>query len=369
MKIYRTDNIDVLIHSYQAHFLPIDLEKDKWEFTKNMREADVIAVIKKYGTEEIQTQINHIRPNYNNQTVMIFSLFHVDEYTDVTETHAYQIKLWQQLTQNVVVVHTNRENKNQIFYDILWNRSKSYFTEYDKHDHNGRVWTWSASNEMFTLTKIEKKHDRKIFLSPNRIYYHPPEFFKLPRIRARLRLKELLSNENGFLSDPQKGIGLEPEEISQHNSIIEGRGGTWYPVANHYYNSSYISIYVETITTGIHTKTITEKTWDPLIKGHFILPYGYSGLIRDIKSYGFSLPTWIDYSYDQELNDDRRWEKYAQSVKSILEKSLEEIDELYQKDKEILEHNRTIFFTRSYDTLYDKIKEFRSKNIADKNLS
>ena len=138
-------------------------------------------------------------------------------------------------------------------------------------------------------------------------------------------------------------------------------------MANHYYNSSYISIYIETITTGVYTKTITEKTWDPLIKGHFILPYGYSGLVKDIQSYGFIIPEWIDYSYDQELDDHRRWEKYEQSVKRILKK-FPEVDELYQKDKTILEHNRNLFFTRPYDTLYDKIKRFRSAHIAGKNL-
>jgi len=369
MKIYRSDENDILMNNYHAHFLPFDLENDKWQFTEKMQEADVIAIIKKDGAEEIQKQIDYIRPYYNNQTIIIISLFHVDEHTDVAETHSYQIKLLQQLTQNVAIVHTNAENKNQIFYDILWNRSKCYFTEYDKHNLNGRVWTWSASNEMFVLTPIEKKNDRKLFVSPNRIYYQTPEFLNHPRIRARLQLKRLLEHKNGFISDPQQGIGLEPEEISQFGSILEGRGGTWYPVANHYYNSSYISIYIETITTGVYTRTITEKTWDPLIKGHFVLPYGYSGLVKDIQSYGFIMPKWIDYSYDQELDDRRRWEKYEQSVTLILKKSLEEIDELYQKDKTILEHNRNLFFTRPYDTLYDKIKQFRAAHIAGKNLS
>ena len=367
MKIYRSDENDILMHNYHAHFLPFDLEKNLWSFTNRMQDADVIAVLSKYGIAEIQKQIDCIRPYYTNQTIAIISLFHIDEATDIKQSHDYHIDLWKQLTDYVVIVHSNRENKNQIFYDILWNRSKCYFTEYNKHNLNGRVWTWGASNVMFVLTTIEKKNDRKLFLSPNRIYYQTPEFLKHPRIRARLKLKRLLENKNGFISDPQKGIGLEPEEISQFDSILEGQGGTWYPVANHYYNSSYISIYIETITTGVYTKTITEKTWDPLIKGHFILPYGYSGLVKDIQSYGFIIPEWIDYSYDQELDDHRRWEKYEQSVKRILKK-FPEVDELYQKDKTILEHNRNLFFTRPYDTLYDKIKRFRSAHIAGKNL-
>jgi hypothetical protein len=369
MKIYRSNENDILMNNYQAHFLPFDLENDKWQFTEKMQEANVISVIKKDGAEEIQKQIDYIQPHYTNQTVIVISLFHIDEHTDVAETHSYQIKLWQQLTQNVVIAHTNKENKNQIFYDMLWNRSKCYFTEYDKHNHNGRVWTWGASNEMFVLTTIEKIDDRKLFLSPNRIYYQTPEFLKHPRIRARLKLKRLLENKNGFISDPQKGLVLEPEEAAMVSNILGGQGGTWLPVANRYYNASYVSIYVETITTGTATKTITEKTWDPLIKGHFILPYGYPGLISDIREYGFILPDWIDYTYDQIDDDTARWQMYTQSVEKVLSKSISELQQLFDEYKPILEHNRNLFFTRPYDVLYDKIKQFRLMHIADKNLS
>lgn len=368
MKIYRSHVDDILMHNYHAHFLPFDLEKDKWEFTESMQEADVIAVLKKYSKEEIDRQIDYIQPNYKNQTIIIMNLFHIDDNSDSEQNHQNHIMFWNRLTKNVVIAHTNKENKKQIFYDILWNRSKSYFTEYDKHDHKDRVWTWSASDKMFAITPIDKKDPRKLFLSPNRIYYDS-EFFTHPRINTRFKLKNLLENKNGFISDPQHGIGLEPEEISKFGSILEGNGGTWFPVANHYYNSSYISIYVETITDGPCTKTITEKTWDPLLKGHFILPYGYCGLVADIKSYGFIMPEWIDYSYDKESSQEHRWKKYVQSLQSILEKSIIEIDQLYNKDKEILEHNRSIFYSRPYDVLYDKIKKFRSIYTAGKNLS
>ena len=116
------------------------------------------------------------------------------------------------------------------------------------------------------------------------------------------------------------------------------------------------------------TPTITEKTWDPLIKGHFILPYRYSGLISDIREYGFILPDWIDYEYDQILDDTARWQMFAQSVDKLLSKSITELQWLFDKHKPILEHNRDLFFMRPYDTLHDKIKRFRSAHIAGKNL-
>lgn len=368
MKIYRTNDIDQLMHSYHSHFLPFDLERRKWQWSRKMIDCDVIPVINKSSISEIQSQIDYIRPMYNDQTILILNLFHVDESTDTYDQHNYQLSLWKELTENVIIVHTNLENKSNIFYDFLWNRQKCYFTEYDNFSLHNRVWTWGANIEMFQLDNIEKSGEMKRFVSPNRIYRDPIKI-NHPRIKARSKLKELLSLYDGYISDPQMQQILEPQQRFGIDILLKGQGGTWWPVANRYYNSSYISIYVETITTGFHTKTITEKTWDPLIKGHFILPYGYHGMINDILSYGFKLPEWIDYSYDQEKDDDSRWKNYERSVKNVLSKSLTEIDELYQKDKEILLHNRNVFFTRPYDTLYDKIKIFRSKHTADKNLS
>ena len=34
MKIYRSDENDILMNNYHAHFLPFDLENDKWQFTE-----------------------------------------------------------------------------------------------------------------------------------------------------------------------------------------------------------------------------------------------------------------------------------------------------------------------------------------------
>ena len=140
MKIYRRSVIDDLMASYHAHFLPFDLEKDLWTFTDSMHDADVIAVLTKYGISEIQKQIDCIRPYYTNQTIVIISLFHIDETTDITQSHDYQIDLWKPLTDNVVVVHTNRENKNQILLadDIspdscrLWDENTSEKLDKDR---------------------------------------------------------------------------------------------------------------------------------------------------------------------------------------------------------------------------------------------
>ncbi len=95
-----------------------------------------------------------------------------------------------------------------------------------------------------------------------------------------------------------------------------------------------------------------------MIKGHFILPFGYAGIIEDIKSYGFILPDWIDYSYDKIQNNDQRFAKFLKTVKETVEIPLESWHIHYTKSFDIIRHNRQVFFNRPYDSLYDSINTY-----------
>ena len=203
---------------------------------------------------------------------------------------------------------------------------------------------------MFELNEIKKSENPRKFLSPNRIYTD----ILNDRIYKRIALQYILQNENGYVNDPERGNIFE----SQEKMFCEGVGFEGFsPIHNKYYESSFVSIYVETLTYlgENHMKSITEKTWNPLIKGHFILPYGYNGLIEDIKSYGFKLPDWLDYSYDNIENNIERFDMYIISIRKFLEYSIEDLKHLFIRDKHILEYNRNLFFEKPFDKLYDKI--------------
>jgi len=354
ISVLRFEEFNKLLNSSQAHFLPFDLEKDKWEYTEDISKAQVIPMIKTYTQEGIDAQLDVFRHQYNGQLLLVLDLFHIDDSNDYTKYLNDYCRQFFKLTEHVVMVHTNKKRNSHIYYDMLWNRQKAYCTEYEKFDLCGRTWTWGADKDMYVLSPIKKEKNCKKFLSPNRIYYSA---LNHPRMVARQRLAGLLQNQEGYVSDPQKGLVLEPEQIGFMGTLEQGDGGTWWPVANKYYNSSYVSIYTETLTDSRDITSVTEKTWDPLIKGHFILPFGYRGLIEDIKSYGFILPDWLDYSYDSLYHFEERWTAYANSVRKFLNLSIKELDDYFQRDKHILEHNRQVFFTRPYDSLYDKIAE------------
>lgn len=395
LKVFHSNTYIHGFDSTRQVFFPFDIESNNFTKTNNFEEADVIPLKYICHTEENNNQINNLKNlGYNkNQLLLFMNLWHIDSNNSFFLPNEYNLydgwlldNFKNALDAKVAIAHSfkNYEFKdNLIFYDILWNRQKAYFTEYDKHDLRFRLWTNDSSKKCYELNPIEKHNDgiRK-FLCPNRIYYLD-EISDHPRMYFRKQLKDFLDgfSNDGYISNPMKNQLLEPEEkelvqaMSAKNTI---GGGSWYPIANHYYERSYFSIFVETLSVtnywynnhlklqhwydnNQHTRSITEKTWDPLIKGHFILPFGYQGLVEDIKSYGFILPDFIDYSYDTEYDDFARFEKFLISLKKLLEIDINQWQSLYLKYKHILDHNRQLFFNRPYHSLYERLTPFFDK--------
>jgi len=364
MKIHKLSDINPLMNSHHSHFLSFDIEYDTWVPTNDLSACDIIPLLVPYSDDEIIKQCNFIMSNgYKGQPLLAIDLFHADDQVDDKKRYSlFKNTCKNYLTDKIAVVHTNRENDTDIFYDFLWNRQKAYFTDYNKFNMDDRVWTWGSNIKMFGLTKIFKFPDCRIFLCPNRIQIVDGQMAKHHRFTCRSNLAEFLKDQNGFISDPANDIILDPEQTEIRNSLLGGRSGTWYPVANHLYNSSFVSIYIETITMtssmGFKYKTITEKTWDPLIKGHFILPFGYMGLVEDIKSYGFWLPEWIDYSYDQIYDDNARFEAYLKSIDKLLVNDINFFRKEFERSIDKLYQNRMLFWQRPYDNLYSKVKNY-----------
>lgn len=364
MKIYKLDYINPLMNSHHSHFLAFDIEFNDWIQTSDLNDCDIIPVLVPYSNEDIITQCNFIKSKgYKDQMIVGLDLFHADDQVDdIKRYNNFKDIIKSNLTSKVVVIHTNKENKSDIFYDFLWNRQKAYFTDYNKFDLNDRVWTWGSNIKMYGLSRIFKFPDCRIFLCPNRIQYVDNQIAGHHRFHCRKKLLDFLQDKDGFVSQPAQNIILDPEQDDLKDALLGGRSGTWYPVANNLYNSSFVSIYIETITMtssmAFKYKTITEKTWDPLIKGHFILPFGYQGLIEDIKSYGFWLPDWIDYSYDNIYDDNQRFESYLHSVDKICKLPKQELLERFNESITFLQSNRLLFWSQPYDNLHTKLSRY-----------
>jgi hypothetical protein len=363
LKIYNPGKqyADKLLGDYHKHLFPFDLENDKWIATSAREEADVIAVNFHELTTEIalsqkiiELKALKLRPE---QKILFLHIFNITNTFADTNYYLYIRKtLEQELKNDFAIIHTNSSQPREICYDFLWNRQKLYYTEYNKIDLFERLYTHGTDESNFKLAPIEKTESLKKFLCPNRIYN-----FSHIRLEYRKKLANFLNQyqDDGYISDPVNGKILDAENPIVNKFLNEGG---WHPVANRYYQQTFFSIFCETLTGNILVdspyNSITEKTWDPLIKGHFILPFGYKGMIDHIKSYGFKFPDWIDYSYDQIEDNDSRFQAFQESAKKLLETSIDDLMDLYTKDRDILIHNRQVFWDRPYDSLYDKVVTF-----------
>jgi len=369
LKIYNPGRhfADQLQGCYYKNFLQFDIESKNFIHTTDIHEADIIAVQGHtlFGQDQIYGKVEHIRSlNLRpEQKLLIMHIFHIDHCFPDKRYFLFARKILQQEIPNqFAIVHTNFALNMEIQYDFLFNRQKIYFTDYNRIDLKERLYVMGADIKNFSLDTIKKQTDRKTnsirkFLCPNRIY----QLFDHERFKYRRQLFDFIKQypNQGHYSDFSTGEVLDAENPLVHNFLPNGG---WYPVADHYYQGTFFSLYCETIPGKANDdypyRSITEKTWDPLIKGHFILPFGYQGIIDHIKSYGFKLPDWIDYSYDCIEDNDIRFDAYIESARKLMALDINDLMKLYERDRHILVHNRSLFWELPYDSLYDKVVKF-----------
>jgi hypothetical protein len=363
LKLYADPNSTIF--SAQLCFEPYDLfariERDKWELVYNIEEAEVIpCTLDIYNEEFINRLDNTIR---SDQILMVMNVFHNDNHmTD----EWYRSSLWdsvRNLKFRTLIIHNNNYDTldpKYIFYDIMFNRQKYYMFDMEEDFYpNTKLWTYNAKREYYTIGPIDKclSKDSKKILCLNRLAWPKNRPFGL-RVIARTQLSKLLADEQDiYLSDATMNTFLYPNQYEENTINVQRSGGTWYPAADFYYNSSYVSTYVESVT-DCNTFCASEKTYDPLVKGNFILPFSAPNFIEGLKNwYGFRFPQWIDYSYDEVTDFGKRLLLYSESVKKICQMDLETLHQHYINDKDILDHNRNRFLEIQYSGLHDKVVE------------
>lgn len=369
LKIYNPGGhvCDDLQGCFHKNFLSFDIESKDFIPTPNIHDADVIAIHGHdlLGEHQIYEKIKKIRAlNLRpEQKLLIMHVFHIDHCFPDKKLFLFARKVLQQEIPNeFAIVHTNFALDMEIQYDFLFNRQKIFFTDYNRIDLKQRLYVMGSDIKNFELAPIKKLSDKhtnslRKFLCPNRIYQN----FDHDRFKYRRQLSDFIKQypDQGHYSDFSVGRTLDAENTIVNQFLSDGG---WYPVANHYYQGTFFSLYCETIAGKANDdypyRSITEKTWDPLIKGHFILPFGYQGLIDHIKSYGFKMPDWIDYSFDCIEDNDLRFDAYIKSARKLMSLSIDDLMKLYERDRHILVHNRSLFWELPYDSLHDKVVNF-----------
>lgn len=216
-----------------------------------------------------------------------------------------------------------------VHWDFMWNRIKSYYTV--AIPENLALHHYAGPGK-YELPVIDFDTIRSgVFLS-----MCGREF------GYRTNLYNLVAGLNGYVSNRSRGITLGSVE------------GAFQPPPNNYYADSYFSVYVESNWVRTDLMHITEKTFEPLIKGHFILPFSNPGTIQRLRDMGFRFPEFIDYRYDTELDVARRFNMLQIEFARLLNLDW---PTLYMEHKDMLLHNQNCINTIPLDTrilkLYD----------------
>ena len=143
------------------------------------------------------------------------------------------------------------------------------------------------------------------------------------------------------------GFGLLGGKFLEGAPVV----GAFKPVPNEFYLDSYFSLYVESNCLQTDLIHITEKTFDPLLKGHLILPFTNPGAIQRLQNMGFQFTDQIDYSFDNIQSTEERFHAVMNAY-AIL--TLSNVDRIYKDSRDILTHNQNCISTIPYD---DRILE------------
>ena len=235
-----------------------------------------------------------------------------------------------------------------ISYDFIWNRSKAYYTN-EKFVHCARPWYYNSPENyrLQALAGADKK--TRIFLSANKLHRSNTVF----RQRLAEALQTTKYNNLGYQRSDLALFGNHVMPDAETVQVLMGSGHVpnvqgYMPVHNAYYNETFLSVYGETFEHGT-SYIVTEKTLDPLLKGHFVLPFANAGFIEYTKSQGWRLPNFINYSYDSVDDDHTRFTLYCQELDRLLGLSMNEWRQHWVDNLDILQYNRNQLHKRDYD--------------------
>lgn len=269
--------------------------------------------------------------NFENQTRRYDQWLEHDQVHIVTNV----------VSKNYNISDGNKKNRIN-FVDFLFNRTKAFYSDF-QFGPDTVPWYWAGKGCYFIDDLDIPQIKTKLFVSPTFTYDGTKKY--------RQKLHEHLKNyqDKGWLSSPYLFSNLDAgiDDCSAQPATMR-RG--YNPIHQDYYRRSFVSIYGETVEYGDDI-CVTEKTFDPLIKGHFILPFSNQGFISYLKSIGIEFPAFIDYSYDCYHDDDMRYRAYAQEIDRLLSLPFDVWNQQWIENLDLRKKNQIWFDLKDYERI------------------
>jgi hypothetical protein len=281
--------------------------------------------------------------NSDDKPKVILDLWHNSD----NQSNRYDQWLEDKLVHVVTNVVSKQARSRVHFVDFLFNRTKAYYSNF-VFGPDTVPW-YRESQQCYFLDDLDTLWPKtKIFVAPNQIGGCTPVPDNIRIFRKKL-VGHLMQYTNlGWISNPLLYSNKDPG-IDSHVPTARFHKG-YNPIHQDYYRRTFISIYGETIEYGDDV-AVTEKTYDPLIKGHFILPFSSQGFVKHLKSMGIQFPSFIDYSYDDYQDDQARYFLYEKEISRLLGLPFDIWQKHWQENLHILKHNQKWFALKDYDRI------------------
>jgi hypothetical protein len=257
---------------------------------------------------------------------------------------------------------------------------------------------WHLSAKSIETQKLKKENS----LNENTIFNKPNKFhFPIRRFREyRIKLLEQLflynknfiknnsvsydlncENNKDSISDLdekfQKYLQKNKKQIVDVDGVESIHG--YRAEYKEPYENSYITIVAETIFKEKYNY-ISEKTWKPIAHQHPFIIVGRPGILKYLKEIGFkTFSPFIDESYDDEIDTQKRFEIIVGEIKRLDSLSTSKLDEMILSLNDVLQHNQKLLIQlnesknleRKYlsfilDKLYCSKEQITNSNIVEK---
>jgi len=129
------------------------------------------------------------------------------------------------------------------------------------------------------------------------------------------------------------------------------------PPARKYFDNTYISAQIESLCKGPNI-LYSEKTYDHLIQGRFVMNFGPRHFYRTLVNDGWKLPVGIDYSWDNmdeiynthDVQIEPRFHTYIQRLLA-LSSDMEQLHNLFIANRDVFAHNHEQLRQKPYDII------------------
>jgi hypothetical protein len=228
----------------------------------------------------------------------------------------------------------------------------SYFEPWNKY--RGDVMTFEPTDDKF------------LFLSYNRQYREHRIKFIIDLLEKNLIDKGLISfnkihNVSHDMNDNVKDFLLNKTPLTI-DTMPELKYNLAINITIEDFKRTFISVVTETLV-DVGTLFFSEKIWKPIMVGHPFMVYGNEGSLKYLKSLGFkTFDKWIDESYDNEPDKDKRSELIVNELEKFSLKSLDELKKIREEMFEVCSYNYN-YFKSYYFENYGEIDE--SKTIKE----